>query len=1047
MPQKRQMQQRLSRSGLFKSWVVRSNATLIKKSNITLQRGIFMHFSKHKLRSGAYRSLRTSSNLLVVSALLAMANQLMAQETESEAELEEVVVTGSLLATGRGSTSPVDVIGGESLIENPRPNLSGFFAANVPQHQLEDSNQSNTFRENRTRVQGVSLRGLGAHNTLTLIDGQRTVDYAESISTGWRFVAIDQAIPGIALKRMELLLDGGSAIYGTDAVAGVVNLIPDYGFEGVKVNLSTQRYPDAGSSGNDVGSVLIGTATDRTNWLTAVEWQKWDHLLQSDLGLFDPADAPVGGIAQYREFAPGTGVGGLGGAAAGKRLADPLCGTMGYRSGALVQSAGGPACQNTSWASGAGGNNQIVRQGNRNSFTFFTGVEHQFSDKLSVKLSAGYNSTGNNNPVDGVTTAINTSPSTNPAIGMQIPIPRTNPGVVENARLDSNWSNAGTNNGFFLTPMNLVNPWDVLDNDINSTNRRISGSVTYELNDVWSLNYNGTVSQSEVNRYDRSLVADRLRKALAGLGGPNCQGTVAAANGCEYFNPFLNSSRAGLGNSQGLLEWIQPPRHTRIWGELTVNQLVLTGDSSGLFELPAGPVGVAVGYENRIDSWYTDHDPLANTGGYQPQAGGISADFPLPFGSTGRSNVVDALFMELAIPVTDRLDVQAAVRSEDYSEASDFSTTNPKIGFNWSVNDSLTVRGSWGTSFKAPTVEHTQQPTNLSTTFLTLGEVGRNSVNGPCPAPAGVATGCFIAGGIGNTRTDILLQTAPNPQLQPVESTNWSVGFDWDITEDLSLGMSYVDIQFENVIRNLRPYDQLLELSECAIFSPDGLFPADYPIASLRGQDVYTAWGGLATFPGNPAGYRFPMYLPRQGNGGQCFELDAQGRATKGYQVPINVAEQHVKSVDVNLSYTLDTAWGQFNVSPNAAILLEWKEQASPTRPAIDFVGFRPTFGGGYQEYRVNMPIRWTRDDHTVILTPRYLSKLDNFLSGLPEDDFIYFDMNYLWQVNDEMRLSVFANNVFDQFPTMHQIANFGSGMFPRDGRLVGASFEMSFSF
>lgn len=1008
-----------------------------------------MQFNTKSMYFGTETKRYPLSSLLLVSAFLAAgSSNVLAQEEDAGEELEEVLVTGSLLSTGRAETSPVAVIGRESLLENPRPTLSGFFGANVPQHQLEDSNQSNTFRENRTRVQGVSLRGLGAHNTLTLVDGQRVVDYAESVSTGWRFVPIDQTIPGIALRRMEMVLDGGSAIYGTDAVAGVVNLIPDYGYEGIKVNLSTQRYEDAFSKGNDVGSVLVGTSTDSTSWITAIEWQRWDHIVQSDLGLFDPLTAPVGATSQYREFAPGTGVGGLGGAAAGKRLIDPLCGTLGYQSGTVTTAAGGPACGTTNWASGAAGANQIVRQGNRTAINFFTGVEHEFSDRLKVKLSAGYNTTENANPQDGVITAVNTSPSTNPAVGMQIPIPRTNPGVIENARLDPNWANSGTNNGFFLSPMNLNNPWDILESHLNSTAKRLAGSIEYGLNDTWTVKYNATISQSEVNRYEPNLVADRLRKSLAGLGGPGCTGTVAGAGGCEWFNPFLNSTKPGLGNSQELLEWIQPLRNTRTFGELTVHQAILTGDSSALFELPAGPIGMAAGLERRIDSWYTDHDALANTGGYQPQGGGVSADFPLPFGARSRSNVVDAVFLELGIPVLDNLNVQAAVRTEDYSEASDFSTTNPKLGFNWQANDRLTVRGSWGTSFKAPTVEHTQQPRNLSTTFLTLGEVGRNSVDGPCPPAAGVVTGCFVAGGIGNTRNIILLETTANPDLQPVESTNWSVGFDWDITDNLSLGMNYVDIKFENVIRNLRPYDQLLEVPECRSgFSPDGLFPSDYPIASLRGQNIFTSWGGVSTFPGNPAGYRFPMYLPAQGDGSLCFDLDAQGRPLKGYQKPVNIAEQHVKSLDLRMSWTLDTAWGEFNVSPNAAILLAWKEQASPILPAIDFVGFRPTFGGGYQEYRVNMPIRWTMDDHTVILTPRYLSGLDNFLSGLPEDDFIYYDVNYMWQYSDTLRFSVFANNVFDQFPTIHQIANFGSGMYPRDGRILGANFEMSFGF
>ena len=1008
-----------------------------------------MKFSKRKGFDSVERNYKPLISLVLISAFAAIgSNQAIAQNTQANAQepgvIEEVVVTGSLLATGKGSTSPVTMIDAASLVENPRPNLSGYFAANMPQHQLEDSNQSNTSRENRTRVQGVSLRGLGTENTLTLINGLRTPEYAESISIGWRFVPIDQVMPGIALKRMEVLLDGGSAIYGTDAVAGVVNLVPNYGFDGVKFQGSGQRYEGDLSKRNDSGSVLIGTNTDTTRWLTALEWQRWDNVFQSDIDLFDRNTAPTGTIVQYREFAPGTGVGGLGGAPAGNRLADPLCGKMGYMGGTVSTLTGGSSCSFSNWSAGGGGADQTVLNGYRNAFTMFSGLQHDFTDRLSLEVSVSYNNTENTIPTTNITTAVNTSPSSNPAVGMQIPIPANNPGVIRNAQLDTSWAaNTGINRGFYLNPINLNNPWDVLNNEINSTYARVSGALEYQITDVWSVKASTVYGRSEVNRFERAVIADRLRKGLAGFGGSACTGTVPGAGGCQFFNPFLNANEAGRGNPQSLLEWLQPLRQTRYFGDLTVNQVILSGDSSNLFELPAGAIGMAIGYENRIDSWYTDHDPLANVGGYQGQAGGVSQDFPLPFAVKSRSNVINGLFMELAIPVTEDLDVQAAVRNEKYSEASNFSTTNPKFGFNWSANDDLTIRGSWGTSFKAPSVEHTQQPQLQSTTFLTLGNL-ENAINGPCPAPAGVPTGCYVAGGIGQTRTNILLETSPNLNLQPMESENWALGFDYDIGDNMTVGMNYVDIKFENVIRNLRPFDSLLEVAGCSVYAKDGNFPSDYYIASQRGKDIFTTWGGVTGFPGNPAGYKFPLYLPTPA----CFTLDSKGLPLVGFQKPVNTSERHIQALDVNFSYRLETRFGEFVIAPNAAIVLGWKEAAFIGGKQVDYVGFRPTFGGGIQEYKVNMPITWTNGgDHTVILTPRYLSKLDNFLSGLPEDDFIYYDINYLWKLSDLLRVSFYANNAFDQFPTIHAVSNFGSGQFPREGRVLGASFELNFGF
>ena len=150
-------------------------------------------------------------------------------QDEEDASLEEVVVTGSYLYTGADSPSPVSVISGEDMVGFAPPDLQSFFFDNVPQNfsndigsQIENDGQS---RARSDRNSTINLRGLGDENTLVVLNGRRVISYPSSDGTGWYRTAINSLVPRIAVERTELLLDGGSAIFGSDAVAGVVNFV------------------------------------------------------------------------------------------------------------------------------------------------------------------------------------------------------------------------------------------------------------------------------------------------------------------------------------------------------------------------------------------------------------------------------------------------------------------------------------------------------------------------------------------------------------------------------------------------------------------------------------------------------------------------------------------------------------------------------------------------------------------------------------------------------------------------------------------------------
>ena len=251
------------------------------------------------------------------------------------------------------STSPVVTVGQAEFEENPSVTLADFLVENVTANNgqltlVDEGNASGRIQGDRST--GINLWGLGEENTLTLLNGSRLVYNAAPSRTGWYNVDANSILPGIAMQRADILLDGGSAIYGTDAVAGVVNFIPRYGFEGMEFRVQSDFYPDAiGTTGAAAVEGLYGTTfgDERGSFLIAFDYRQTMENLAAELGL-NHADVPqwdgsdgfwaeygedmfTGGSGyDYSAAAPSAGGGGMGmgmgGAPAGTALADPLCG-------------------------------------------------------------------------------------------------------------------------------------------------------------------------------------------------------------------------------------------------------------------------------------------------------------------------------------------------------------------------------------------------------------------------------------------------------------------------------------------------------------------------------------------------------------------------------------------------------------------------------------------------------------------------------------------------------------------------------------------------
>ncbi|MBM89486.1 MAG: TonB-dependent receptor, partial [Gammaproteobacteria bacterium] len=193
----------------------------------------------------------------VISATMALG----AAAQEQDSDIEEVIVTGSFIrGTPTDAPSPVNIIDRDS-IEAQGASQIWDVIRNLEVNQGSDTSAAGTNDAGQlTGTASVNLRNLGGNSTLTLINGKRTTPAAVVTSSGQESVDLN-AIPLVMTDRVEVLTDGGSALYGADAVAGVVNIIMRTDFEGLELYADTQGIEEAGGTYEDTFSAIWGT-----NW-------------------------------------------------------------------------------------------------------------------------------------------------------------------------------------------------------------------------------------------------------------------------------------------------------------------------------------------------------------------------------------------------------------------------------------------------------------------------------------------------------------------------------------------------------------------------------------------------------------------------------------------------------------------------------------------------------------------------------------------------------------------------------------------------------------
>ncbi len=652
-------------------------------------------------------------------AALAAGSAAWAQEAEEDRTLETVTVTGSFIpGTPEDAALPVDVLTAADLKLEGNPTITDLIKNLGPSSGTDG--QTNQFGSNGLEgTANVNLRGLGPARTLVLLNGRRQTFSPYGIGEQAQLFVNTNNIPSAAIGRLEVLKDGAAALYGSDAIAGVVNFITRDDLDGLELSGDYQTFE--GSDGEYTLSAAYGLQGSDYNWVTTVEYQKRAEvrLLDKDWAISSITENPVGGFSSLSN--PGRYV---------------VIGATGTPIGAEVDSG----------CTDAGG---IINPAVGDCRFQFTQFDNLVEEEEQLKLFSEYNRevNGGDLHLEFLYSKIEvpewkTSPSYPPQVLTSQFVPANAPGYLQYVADNPTSSLAGGIGALFIGrtfgwggfPGTGGAQEGSRDYETFSGSGSYAGSFANDVNYDFALSYSTTESQ----RITNDTYIGGLTAALSGFGlcadqitGAPDAGAVAGQGGCQYYNPFSNAIAAsaitgtanpnfvpGLQNSVELADWLTDPTDTVATTSLLVLDAVFSGESG--VQTAGGTVGWAAGAQVRTESYEVDPSDLTDLA-VTPGAGGTG-----PFSFLAGTNAADeeqtifAVFGELQIPLYDNLDIQVAARYEDYG-GNVGSTFDPKVAAKYTVNDNFSLRGSAQTSFRGPTLNQ------LSGTVTTLQFVAPTS--------------------------------------------------------------------------------------------------------------------------------------------------------------------------------------------------------------------------------------------------------------------------------------------------------------------------------
>jgi iron complex outermembrane receptor protein len=892
-------------------------------------------------------------------------------------ETEEIVVTGSTL---RG-VAPV----GSNLVTVGREDIEATGAQTVQQILktvpsvvgLQSAGQAAYGSFDGAGTNAPTIHGLGAsasNSTLLLLNGHRM-----PVSGINHVLADPNIVAPLALERVEVLADGASSVYGSDAVAGVVNFITRRGVEGIEASVQ-------GGSGDGYGTVnagiLGGTVWDDGSFLISYNYSDRDNLEAVDRDYIRANQTPRGG----RNFTSNR-----------CGPASITIGTATYYTPYATPGVVAGDCDPSLHA-------DVLASETRNSI--FSTIEQGVGDRLTLTADFIYSKRENDQLV----------PRGNASATMFGP-GATNPAQVSPYFLLPAGAPAGTSSiAVNFSGDALLGPGAHIESSVETIYGRFDAE--YELSDSWNFTAGylaglDTASQQNFGQLCASCFNLAINGTTNGGGNtalPSIPGTTTVVLNTPL-TPSNSLDPFGNATSPAVLQSLTDSGQIQI-GDQVIKNFYFQFDGE-LFSMPGGNARLGIGGE-AIDYELDQRITRPNNTG--PASTG-SAQLFIPYARDVKSAYAELYLPFIGpdqdIPGVRSFDVNVSARYDEYSDVG--STSNPKIAFNWQIVDALMLRANYAEAFVAPAL------TSRGANDIGLtGESGFAGISGqglPGGAPTIVTANFPDAIGIPgcppgsatcslNNVTGLFL-TGGNGGLEPQTGETWSVGL--DITPPGADGLRVSLTWWTNELRGgiTAPVPSLVlgsaDLSYLLQFFPAGATPAQ--IAAL-------ATGLPQTGPLNATTY---------------FSYNYQQR---------NVLNLDVQGIDIGVDYRFDTDAGDFSIGAAMTHKTKFDQffgEQGEKFSVLGTAGFNTTFPSVEDEARLNFG--YARGSFDINVFYNYLSDYLNWsgttaipltrVNGLPTgggdpvDSFSTVDLHFAYQFSDT-QVFLDAVNVLDEEPPQY---------------------------
>jgi iron complex outermembrane receptor protein len=821
----------------------------------------------------------------------------------------------------------------------------------------------------------VDLRYLGSRRTLVLVDGLRFVNGSSASGVP---ASVDlNAIPESMIERVEVLLDGASPIYGSDAIAGVVNIITKTRPEGFDVSAQVGAY-DEGDGTTQKYDLSWGGGNDRTSIVVGASYVNQDPVSSADrkISLFPTP----GATACDSSCSSGTPLGRFIVLDNDLTWKAPVLTSAPPRFDPLDPT--GPNSDFKAFTDADRFNfapfNFILTPQER--FGGFVSFNQEFSDAINFNVKAIYNKRKSKNQAAPLPLFVGPDAGNGNLLD-RISIDATNPFNPFGVTLESGFNLDGTPNGNtpnynFIGRRFVENGPRRYAQDVDTWYITSTLDGSFDVGDRnWYWDVNGVLGYNDAHQVAHGNVnALNVARAL---------GPIADCTGdCVPFNIF-----GGAGSiTQEMIDYVAFTQRDRSDQRLMDASANVTGE---LFDLPGGPLGLAVGYEHRDHKGSFNPDPLV--------AAGFGSDIPAQ-ATSGRFNV-DEFYGELRAPVlkdlpfVNELELSFAARHSDYSTFG--GTTTLKGGVMWKPIEDVLLRGSWAEGFRAPGIgelfgtpsRFDQELEDPCSDLLGLA--------GGTPASAAVAANCIAQGvpadgSYVQANPQLSVITGGNPDLAPEESESWVFGFVYSPTWARDSFASAFDIEANY-------YDVTV----------DG---AIQPI----GADVL---------------------LGRCAETLDAFSCAAVTRTASGAVAQIsgllqNIGSIKTRGIDLTLNFrTAETSAGSFGLYWTNNFLLEYTEIVPATvgTTAIEREGTeRGSPDQAFPKYKATAVLDWLIGDFNASITGRYISGVLESQTVTDTDPGnrlgrrLYTDVQATWRpsfLDQRLGLTVGVNNIFDKDP------------------------------